>query len=171
MSLGLPAVAAGVLFGLTILFAPGCGPHANSARQDATPAKQETAQEHEGHDHDSAGSETEHPESFADAVSEIESQRNVIRDAFLAGDPHEADAQLHEIGHILKELPGLASDSDMPKPDWNEVLAASNTLFDRFSKIDEKLHGGEGLTYSDAEAEIDQAIETLKSKVPAVTVP
>lgn len=170
---GLRAVAVGVLLGLAILFAPGCGRSANTATQDASPAKQETDGGHDGrgHDHDQAGSEAEHPESFADAVAEIETLRSAIRDAFVAGNPHEADSQLHEIGHILKELPGLASDSDMPKPDWNEVVAASNTLFDRFSKIDEKVHGGEGLTYSDAEADIDQAIEALKTKVPAGTAP
>ena len=76
------------------------------------PAGPPASQANHGADHDDdqdhAG-EHEHHESYAEAVKELDGLRLAARDAMANNNLEAADEAVHEIGHILEELPALAA--------------------------------------------------------------
>nr|WP_201724066.1 hypothetical protein [Rhodopirellula sp. SM50] len=123
---------------------------------------------HEGHDHDDDHAE-EHSHDFkslSEAVTEIESLRDTIRDEFAAGDADAAHGPLHHIGEVL-----IATENFIQTMDDSEqktaAAAAVDSLLDDFTAIDQGLHGSDeskakGKSYDDVSKSIDEAIETLK---------
>ena len=76
---------------LSAVLVPGC--------QDAPPAPVADTHEHgEGH---------HHPETLADALTELTELRDTIRDAFAADDTDKAHDPLHEVGHIIEVVQEL----------------------------------------------------------------
>ncbi|HTU25086.1 MAG TPA: hypothetical protein VMF30_06800 [Pirellulales bacterium] len=158
--------------GLIVLLAgwvamPGCGPAA-----PATPKAEGTAGEKEhaglgGHIHDDDADEEhehEHHESFADAVTELDGLRDAARRAMGENNVKAADDAVHEIGHILEELPSLAAKEAATAED-TEVRPAIDELFECFDQIDHKLHGEAGKTYDEVSQRVDAAMETLRAKL------
>ena len=124
--------------------------------------------EHEGHDHDDAHAEEHNHdfESLSEAVNEIESLRDTIRDGFAAGDADAAHDPLHHIGEVL-----IATENFIQTMDDSEqktaAAAAVESLLDDFTAVDQGLHGSEeskakGKKYDDVSKSIDEAIQTLK---------
>ncbi len=111
------------------------------------------------------------PETLADGVKELIELRDTIRDSFAKKDLKLADESLHEIGHLLEEVPGLALKASLTKEQSETLKKTTDELFDLFGKIDEKMHGGKGMSYEEAAAKIDAAIKALrpfvKSAAPA----
>jgi hypothetical protein len=104
-------------------------------------------------------------QSYREAVTALVAIRDTIRDAFAANDPDKAHDPLHEVGHLLEELPA-AAEKNAPPVDVAAVKAAAETLFDLYSQVDEKMHGGEGADYAAVAAQIDAGIERLQALVP-----
>ena len=104
-------------------------------------------------------------QSYRDAVMALMAIRDTIRDAFAANDPDKAHDPLHEVGHLLEELPA-AAEKNAPPVDVAAVKAAAKTLFDLYSQVDEKMHGGERADYTAVAAKIDAGIERLQALVP-----
>jgi hypothetical protein len=104
-------------------------------------------------------------QSYRDAVTALMTIRDTIRDAFAANDPDKAHDLLHEVGHLLEELPA-AAEKNTPPVDLAAVKAAAETLFELYSQVDEKMHGGEGADYTAVAAKIDAGIERLQALVP-----
>lgn len=129
--------------------------------------QEEAAHEDHDHDHDHGhddhehGHGHEHPETYAEGVGMLVELRDTVRDAFAKEDIDTAHGPLHDVGHLLEDLPKLAEKHD-PLPDKEEVKQATDELFDLFTKVDEKLHGEEGTTYAEVSDKIDAAIERLK---------
>lgn len=106
-----------------------------------------------------------HASTYSEAIAQIEALNAEIGSAFAAGKGGDADSQVHEIGHALEDVTALANKSTLPADAQTEVGVAVEALLDAFGKIDEKLHGGDGVDYQDVAGEISAAMETLKKYV------
>jgi hypothetical protein len=84
-------------------------------------------------------------------------------ESFAAGAEEDADAAVHEVGHLLEDAEKLLEAAELDGKDV--VKGAITDLFDAFNRIDEKIHGGEGSTYDEEKAKIESALATLKEKV------
>ena len=140
------------LAGLALLSAvlvPGC--------QDAAPAPVADTHEHgEGH---------HHPETLADALTELTELRDTIRDAFAADDTDKAHDPLHEVGHIIEVVQELAEKEKLPEERLAIVNSSAEELFNAFGEVDKTMHGGEGSTYKDVSGKIDAAMVALKAAI------
>lgn len=109
--------------------------------------------EHGGHDHGEHGDDEhdhEGPESFAEALASVTSMKTTICKAFADETPDAAHDELHEIGHLLEEIPELAAKVDgISKEQIAKVEAAVEKLFEGFGELDHTLH--------DTSAEVDVA--------------
>jgi hypothetical protein len=103
-----------------------------------------------------------HAETYAEAVAELDGLATSIKDAFTANDEDKAHGPLHDVGHILGEIPALADKESISDEDKTAIKSAVEDLFESFGKLDDKMHGGEGATYEEVAGKIDQAMATLK---------
>jgi len=134
---------------LSAVLVPGC--------QDAPPAPVADTHEHgEGH---------HHPETLADALTELTELRDTIRDAFAADDTDKAHDPLHEVGHIIEVVQELAEKEKLPEERLAIVKSSTEELFNAFGEVDKTMHGGEGSTYKDVSGKIDAAMVALKSAI------
>jgi hypothetical protein len=113
-----------------------------------------------------AGGEAHHhPESYAEAVTQVEVLRTAIKEAMAAGDLEKADGPVHEIGHVLEHILEFAP-KDVPGADQAAIKKAVAILFECFGQIDDKVHGSGGKSYDEVSARIDEAMATLTNAVP-----
>jgi hypothetical protein len=138
------------------------GGHAAHAHAHTHGHDHAAADEHE-HEHEHASPETAAaaPGSFADALARIIELDSRIR-AASAADPEAAHGDLHAIGHLLEELPGLAQTAGVPL-DAAAVKRSAGILFEAFSRIDDKLHGQEGSTYADEAGTIGRELGSFRA--------
>jgi len=134
---------------LSAVLVPGC--------QDAPPAPVAESHEHgEGH---------HHPETLADALTELTELRDAIRDAFAKDDTDKAHDPLHEVGHIIEVVQELAEKEKLPEDRLAIVKSSTEELFNAFGDVDKTMHGGEGSTYKDVSEKIDAAMIALKAAI------
>lgn len=114
--------------------------------------------DHEGHDHDD---HADHEfETLADAVKEIASMRDTVRDGFKADKIDHGP--LHGIGKVLGEAEELVKKMPEDNPQRKAALEAIESLFDSFDAVDQGLHGKDGKTYDEVSEAIDSAITVLE---------
>ncbi|MDX1926995.1 MAG: hypothetical protein SFV81_10775 [Pirellulaceae bacterium] len=106
----------------------------------------------------------EHAETLADAVKELEGMCATIKAAFAKDDAEAAHGPMHDIGHVLEEIPDLAAKSTLDDAGKAEVKKAAETLFEAFSAVDESMHGSGGKKYSDVSESIDAALKVIVDK-------
>lgn len=147
------------LVAITCVSVAGCGGSQTTASNP--PSKQQD------HDHASHGDEQghAHPESFAEAVTEVEELCAAIKTAFAADKLEEADGPVHEICHLVEELPALAAKESLSAADQQQIKQSVDALMDSFAALDERVHGGDsaGKSYDEVAAQIDSALAELKS--------
>lgn len=107
-----------------------------------------------------------HAETYAEAVAELDEMRGQISEAFATGDTDKAHDPLHEVGHVLDELVELAKKQGLDAAAVTEIESAVAKLFDAFGRVDDKFHGKEGAEYSEVEADVNAAFETLRKHLP-----
>lgn len=134
-----------------LLLISGCGPTG-----EAPVAK--TADGEHDHAH---GEEHHHAETLAEAITELTSMRDVIRDAFAKNDTETAHGPLHDVGHVLELIPGLAEKQGLSGDALTTIRTSTEQLFEAFGAVDKTLHGEEGSTYSEESAKIDAALQAL----------
>ncbi len=117
------------------------------------------------HDHDHG------PESLKDAIKELTSLRDTMRDAFAKNDPDGAHDPLHEVGHVLEAIPELAKKEGVSAENQTAIETGVNSLMDAFGSVDKKMHGQEGSTYAEQSAAIDAALLALAAACGGDTVP
>lgn len=139
-----------LVLGLSLLVGSGCEESTNT--NTAAPAG-EHVHGHDEHDHG--------PESLKDAMTELTSMRNTIRDAFAKNDQDAAHDPLHEVGHVLEAIPELAKKEKVTAENQAAIEKSVNDLMDAFGRVDKTMHGQEGSTYSEESATIDAALEAL----------
>jgi hypothetical protein len=88
------------------------------------------------------------PETFREALATIIDLDGKIQAASAGDGIAAAHDDLHAIGHLLETLPHLSSTAGVPI-DRKAVERSAGILFEAFSRIDEKLHGGAGSTYDE----------------------
>jgi hypothetical protein len=153
-----------LILGIGLVAVWGC----NQPNRSASPkggAVQDDSHNHDDlkGDHDD---EEEPPSTFAEAVQQIASLRDQIKEAFAGDDLNEADHAVHEIGHVFKHVAPLASKEGLSDEQQKHVSDAVDQLFECFGAIDKKLHGREGKSYAEVEEQVDGAIAMLQSLVP-----
>ena len=137
--------------------------------------------DHDGHDHGSHdGDKAEatpagegddhghhHPETLDELVGELDKLVAVVKEGMEANVREKADAPVHELGHFLGDVEGLAKEAKLPAEVETAVIAASEALFTAFDKIDVAIHGTEDLTkvWSEEAAGIEAGMKTLKDAV------
>jgi hypothetical protein len=130
----------------------GCGKSGNGERPPVSIDELES-DGHVGH---------KHAETYPEAVAELEEMNKVIAAAFAAEDLDAAHDPLHEIGHVLDELPGLAKKHGLGDEAVAAISGAVEKLFDAFGKVDEKFHGAEGATYDEVKETVDTNMAILR---------
>lgn len=98
--------------------------------------------------------EHSHPKTFDEAVKQVVVLDKKIRGAFAENDEDTAHGPLHEIGHLLDDMPEL----DKQQAD---IQKAVEKLFEAYTAVDSGMHGEEGKSYKDVTADIDEALKTL----------
>jgi hypothetical protein len=106
--------------------------------------------------------------TLAQAIAQMRSHRDTVKAAFESGKPDECHEALHDIGHLLEQLPSIAAKSNLATDAQAELKGATDTLMDAFSKLDGSLHGDtEAVSYDDVAASIDEAL----TKLDAIATP
>jgi hypothetical protein len=127
---------------------------------DGEKAEAMPADEGEAHDH-------HHPETLAELVGELDKLVAIVKEGMEANVREKADAPVHELGHFLGDVEGLAKEAKLPAEVETAVIAASEALFTAFDKIDIAIHGADDLTkvWSEEAAGIEAGMKTLKDAV------
>lgn len=139
-----------VVLGLFLMAGSGC--------EESTNTNTMAAPGDHGHAHDEHG---HGPESLSDAMNELTTMRNSIRDAFAKNDQDAAHDPLHEVGHVLEAIPELAKKGITSAENQAAIEKSVNDLMDAFGRVDKTMHGQEGSTYAEESKTIDAAIEAL----------
>jgi len=154
--LGIVAFAIGL--GATL----GCGPAARGP--SAPPPPEAHAHAHDHADHASApASAGDHdhdhdvPTSFADGIAKLRSLGDDLADKLTANAGEAADDAVHDIGHLLEEVRGLAKRESLEAG----VAAGLDELEECFGKVDEAFHSG------DADADPRQVLASVKDRLEA----
>jgi hypothetical protein len=141
---------------LTLIAAYGCDQSSQPPLVPAMTSKDDHGHDH-GHDHEH---EHEH-ESLAAALTELTKLRDTIRDGFAKNDIDAAHDPLHEVGHVLEEIPELAEKEKLPAEAITIIKASVEELFDAFGAVDKGMHGGESVKYADVSGKIDAAVTAI----------
>ncbi|CAK9078664.1 Uncharacterized protein YeaC [Durusdinium trenchii] len=109
-------------------------------------------------------------EEMPAAVDSIQTINVEIRDAIQSGNIDEAHELLHEMEHLVDELPDVAADTDLTEQDWKEIQKASEQLSEAFGKLDESFHVEDSdpqAVYDGVAESIDSAVEQISQRIPA----
>lgn len=143
----------------------GCGTKSSTSEKPAPAAHDEHGHDHDhAHDHKHEG-DADHPHTFAEAVEKVQQLRTAVRDNLAAKEKGKADDAVHEVGHVLEDLPKLAESASLAPEALSEVKKATDELLDLFGKIDEQIHADKEPNYDEVSAKIDAAVEQLQAKV------
>lgn len=113
----------------------------------------------------SAGADDhKHAETLTGAVKELEGICATIKSAFAKDDAEAAHEPMHEVGHVLEEMPDLIAKSSLDDAGKAEVKNAADSLFDAFNAVDAGMHGSGGKKYSEVSETIDAALKILVEK-------
>ena len=82
---------------------------------------------------------------------------------FEGGKPDEAQDALHEIGHVIEELPQLATKEKFSAESNGKVNVATEKLKNAFGALDDSMHGGKGESLDVVTLEVNWSMKELKS--------
>lgn len=176
----LPAVVA-----IGCLAVLGCSPAAPPARPGAAARPTRPAADHDhdddhDHDHDHAAEkgpkkgdhddhDHDHPETLAAGVAELAKMWGGIKTALKGGKLDEADDLVHEVGHLLEDLPGLVAKTKPAESAAEAGKKAIDEIFACFETIDTAVHAGEEeakkLDLDGLATKIESAFESLSGLV------
>jgi len=101
-------------------------------------------------------------ESFQAVFTQTVSATQKIRDALADGKPDAAHDELHDIGHMLQELPTLAKAAAIEKSTSDAVENTAKGLFEVIDKVDAALHDGKEIKYDDVKEGLESGLADLK---------
>jgi hypothetical protein len=114
--------------------------------------------------------ETHHdtaPLNFADALKKVEEAKEKICVAFEQGTPDEAHDALHQVGHMLEDLPQLATQGrELSTETVSAINQAVESLFDGFGKLDDTMHGGAEVELDKIKQQLTQSLANLRKVLP-----
>jgi len=140
---------AGCLIGICLL---GCEPKTPGGKMAGENSKGGA----QAHEHDA-------PKSLPDAVKILAKHIETINKAFNEKKPEDAHDSLHDFGHVLEATPALAKDlSDEKKA---AIKKSVDELLACYNALDETLHGGPEIPFSQIEERLAAAMTDLKSSI------
>lgn len=86
-----------------------------------------------------------------------------IRDAIEKGEIDSAHDELHDIGHYLEDLPGMAKAASMDTTKLETLEKATKSLFEVMGKIDESLHDAKEVKFDDVKDALEGGLTELKA--------
>lgn len=110
-----------------------------------------------------SAADVKRPKDYADAVARIKSYRDSIRDEIAAGRPTKAHRPMDELTFVLKWLPEIASDSNIPKQDHAKIKNAAVALRDSFEKVHANIDAGKDADYKSIAADVEREIKVLEA--------
>ncbi len=116
----------------------------------------------------SVAEDHQHPQTLQEGFDELTKLHAAIKSAFESGDPELAHEELHEVTHLLDE--GFSEIIDQHATLDAEAKTSLTTLlselFDQFSKLDDHVHDGGGVTFSEVDQVITAKLDELKKLIP-----
>ena len=118
-------------------------------------------------DDHSHGDDHVHASSLEEGVGQLQALKDEIEKAFTTGEPTDADAALHSLGHLIDDdIVGLVNKSDRSEEDKKAVKDAADVLMVKYGELHEAVHGkasGEvdSTVYESVSKDIDAAMESL----------
>lgn len=140
----------------TLLTMPiGCNSNARSPSQSGSQLAANPSEQGDEHEPE--------PANLAEGLEQLSEHCQEIKAAFEKDAPEDAHNALHEVGHLLEALPSLAEKSGkLATAEIDTLRQQVEVLFDAFGTLDETLHGGEAVVYSEIDSKIQTAMSALK---------
>ncbi len=146
-----PAVAVVMAAFLTI--AVGCDSSSSSSSE--TDSQSSANHNEHGQKHE--------PANLAEGLEQLNEYCKEVKTAFEKDTPEDAHDALHEVGHLLEALPALAEKGGkLASAEIDTLKKQVEELFDAFGKLDETMHGGEAVVYSEIDSKIQTAMNSLR---------
>lgn len=151
----LPAVS------VAALLVAGCEPAAPPAEKPVAAA---TAPH--DHDHDHGHDDHDHPETLAEGVAQLAEAAAAVEKHLASGATDAADDVVHGVGHIVEDVQGLLTKTDLSAEARASASKALDEVFECFDKLDIALHApaGQGATPAEVHAGVkDRIAAAIKS--------
>ena len=145
----------------SILSTTGCQPSSSTDTQEVG----------HGHDHghDHHHDHSDRPKSLRAAIEELRKLGDELRVAMEKDDADAAHEPLHHVGKLLKTVPDLAADTDLPETDWEVIKTEADRLFKAFGEVDLAFHKKDGdkqAAYDSVKSTIDDGLAALEGFLP-----
>lgn len=134
----------------------GCQPVASSATTDSGQTSAGSSDEAPA-----AEAHVQMPADYASAIKRLAEYRDSIRSAVVGGDLEQAHHPLDEADVVLRRLPEIARDSDVPRRYWEQIVIASEDLNELWGEIHSAIDAHQTPDYSSLQEAIDDAIVRL----------
>lgn len=139
-----PAIQAAILFTAWLLVVGGCD----------RPTESNTA--------DAVADQTAPELTLKQSLDKVHGLATKIGQGFTDGEHEKAHGPMHEIVHLLEELPRKVDSSDLAVDVKKSLNDSIKTIMDSFDKVDAKLHGDEnGVEFSDVKEKVDAALDNI----------
>lgn len=165
---------------LTILslgLAVGCGktePSKSQGKKDAAQAKSPDTHDHgdgsgphshgsDPHDVVITEADVKRPADYKDAVARIKEYRQNIELSAGGDVPGKAHRPLDELDIVLKWLPGIARDSNVPKNQWETINTGAQKLRELFEKVHQNIDNKKNPDFPSVATEVDETIGRLEA--------
>lgn len=166
-------------------FVVGCG--GSDSTPSAQPNSAGPAQSAATHDHgDGSGphshsddphdvkiteADVKKPSDYKDAVARIKEYRKEIEIKGSSDTPGKAHRPLDELEIVLKWLPGIARDSNVPKSQWETVNTSAQKLRELFEKLHQSIDEKKKPDFAAVAKDLDEAIGKLDAAATATVAP
>jgi hypothetical protein len=114
------------------------------------------------HDHDHDDDHDDHPTTLTEGVAALRKLATDIGTKLASGSRDDADDIVHDLGHMLEDLPALAAKAKLSAAAAETANKAIGELEECFGRLDEALHAAEGQGESPAEVHA-----SLKDRIEA----
>ena len=166
---------------LSLGLAIGCGrtePSKTPTKKDATQAKSADTHDHgdgsgphshgdDPHDVKITEADVKKPADYKDAVARIKEYRKDI-EAKAGGDvPGKSHRPLDELDIVLKWLPGIARDSNVPKNQWETINTNTQKLRELFEKVHQNIDNKKNPDFPGVAKDVDETIGRLEAAANA----
>lgn len=137
---------------LLVIVGVGCAPAAAPSRPAATASQAGGGHADHGHAH-----EHEPPNSFAEGVAALRDRAFELGAKLAVKADGDADAAVHEIGHLLETVRGMATKEGLAEA----ASKGLDELEECFGKVDEAFHSG------DEKADPKKVLESVQERLEA----
>ncbi|MCE5268423.1 MAG: hypothetical protein LLG00_11105 [Planctomycetaceae bacterium] len=125
------------------------------------------AHSHDAHDVPITEADVKKPADFKDAIARIKSYRDSIERDTATKTPGLAHRSLDELDIVLKWLPSIARDSNVPKSQWETVNTTSQELRGLFEKVHNNIDNKKTPDFPSVAKAVDEGIGRLETAAAA----